>query len=63
MSRLCLSAALLLLLGTLVASTQGCEERSQIEGKSQLMSPVQARWGDGGEAMEGAGGAGWGDIS
>uniref|UniRef100_A0A8D1WMM1 BPTI/Kunitz inhibitor domain-containing protein n=1 Tax=Sus scrofa TaxID=9823 RepID=A0A8D1WMM1_PIG len=31
MSRLCLSAALLLLLGTLVASTQGCEERSQIE--------------------------------
>uniref|UniRef100_A0A8D0SW18 Pancreatic trypsin inhibitor n=1 Tax=Sus scrofa TaxID=9823 RepID=A0A8D0SW18_PIG len=31
MSRLCLSAALLLLLGALVASTQGCEERSQIE--------------------------------
>uniref|UniRef100_A0A8C3VWI5 BPTI/Kunitz inhibitor domain-containing protein n=1 Tax=Catagonus wagneri TaxID=51154 RepID=A0A8C3VWI5_9CETA len=31
MSQLCVSAALLLLLGTLVAGTRGCEERSQME--------------------------------
>ena len=58
MSRLCLSAALLLLLGALVASTPGDEESSLVRGKSWLTSPVQSGRGKGGEAMKGAGGRG-----
>lgn len=58
MSRLCLSAVLLLLLGTLVASILGCKTSNWVQSKSQLTSPLQT--GEkGGECMEEVGRGMW----
>ena len=41
MSQLCLSVALLVLLGTLVAGIPGCDTSNQAKGKSWLISPLK----------------------
>ena len=41
MSRLCLSVALLVLLGTLMACIPGCDTSNQAKGKSWLISPLK----------------------
>ena len=45
MSRLCLSIALLVLLGTLVAGIPGCDTSNQAKGESWLTSPLKIRVG------------------
>ena len=58
MSRLCLSAALLIFLDTILASILGDETSNQLQGTSQLTSPLQTG-GKGGECMEGVGRGVW----
>ena len=54
MSRLCSSAALLILLGIMLGSIPGGETSNQAQCKSQLIFPLQTE-GKGGESLEGAG--------
>ena len=58
MSTLWLSAALLVLLGTLLAGILGGEKSNWVWGMSQLTCPLQTG-GKGGECMEGAGRGVW----
>ena len=58
MSRLCSSAALLILLGIMLGSIRGGETSNQAQCKSQLISPLQTE-GKGGESLEGAGRGVW----
>ena len=62
MNQLGLSAALLVLLGTLVAGTPGRETSKQAQGKSRLTLPLQAGGrGEGMRRLHGrAGEQGWG---
>ena len=62
MSRLCLSAALLVLLGTLVAGTPEGENSNKNDGKSQLLSPLQTGWEGKGEFLEGAAEQAWSEC-
>lgn len=58
MNRLCSSAALLILLGTMLGTIPGGETSNQAQSKSQLTCSLQAG-GKGGESMEEAGRGVW----
>ena len=58
MSRIDLSAVLLVLQGTRVAGISGSEASNQVQSKSQITSPLQTG-GKGGECMEGVGRGKW----
>ena len=58
MSRIDLSAVLLVLQGTRVAGISGSEASNQVQSKSQITSPLQTG-GKGGECMEGVGRGVW----
>ena len=58
MSRIDISAVLLMLQGTLVAGISGSEASNQVQSKSQITSPLQTG-GKGGECMEGVGRGVW----
>ena len=62
MSRLCLSAALLVLLGILVAGTREGDNSNKNDGKSQLLSPLQTGWEGKGESLEGAAEQAWSEC-
>ena len=58
LSRIDLSAVLLVLQGTRVAGISGSEASNQVQSKSQITSPLQTG-GKGGECMEGVGRGVW----
>ena len=62
MSRLCLSTALLVLLGTLVAGTPEGDDSNK-DSKSQLLSPLQTGWREKGSPWKGLGSRGGASIT